>query len=97
MSNIIDKVKGKLAPKHDQTSSSQEQQYSIQPHPAKTNDPADLTEGPQLGGGLNSNPEAGAFHARGPYVPPRDLTDGLEQPQSREELRARSADLNRGQ
>ncbi|KAL6299348.1 hypothetical protein BKA93DRAFT_699089, partial [Sparassis latifolia] len=71
----------------------EEASFHILPHPAKTNDPRDL-EGPQLGGGLNSNPEIGAFHAREPYVPSPALMQNVEQPKTREELRARAAELN---
>ncbi|GBE84397.1 hypothetical protein SCP_0603760 [Sparassis crispa] len=70
----------------------EEASFHILPHPA-TNDPRDL-EGPQLGGGLNSNPEIGAFHAREPYVPSPALMQNVEQPKTREELRARAAELN---
>jgi len=91
MSNLINKIKEK-------TSSSKrnqdEQRFTIQPHPAKTNNPADV-EGPQPGGGLTSNPEMQAHHARGPYVPSKDIKDNLEQPMNREELRARAAELNK--
>lgn len=45
----------------------------------KTNDPRDL-EPPQLGGGLNSNPEMQAFHTPGPYIPSQDLMNNVEQP-----------------
>ncbi|OSX62077.1 hypothetical protein POSPLADRAFT_1046528 [Postia placenta MAD-698-R-SB12] len=68
--------------------------FNILPHPAKSNDPKDL-EPPQPGGGLNSNPEQQAFHARDPYVPSADLLKNVEQPLSREELRARTAQLNK--
>ncbi|CCM02423.1 uncharacterized protein FIBRA_04521 [Fibroporia radiculosa] len=68
--------------------------FNILPHPAKTNDPRDL-EGPQLGGGLNSNPEFQAFHAHEPYVPSKDLLEGVGQPLSREELNARATELNK--
>ncbi|KDQ52198.1 hypothetical protein JAAARDRAFT_101893, partial [Jaapia argillacea MUCL 33604] len=68
--------------------------YSIQPHPAKTNNPADLVEPPQTGGGLNTNPEIGAFHARDPYVPSKEIRDSLPEPATRDELRARQAELN---
>ncbi|KZT02869.1 uncharacterized protein LAESUDRAFT_660955 [Laetiporus sulphureus 93-53] len=66
--------------------------FNILPHPAKSNDPKDL-EPPQLGAGLNSNPEMQAFHARDPYVPSSELMKGVEEPLSREELHARSAQL----
>jgi len=72
----------------------QEPTFSIQPHPAKSNDPADLQyKGP--GGGLaTSNPMA-AHHARGPHVPNQEILSNIEQPLSREELRARAAELNK--
>ncbi|KAI0782771.1 hypothetical protein C8Q75DRAFT_727273 [Abortiporus biennis] len=69
---------------------------SIQPHPAMTNDPKDL-EPPQPGGGLNSNPEIGAFHARDPYVPSKEILDNLPPAESNEALKARSAELNKPQ
>lgn len=47
-----------------------------------SNDPKDL-EGPQLGGGLNSNPEVQAFNTPGPYIPSADVLAGVEQPQVR--------------
>jgi len=75
-------------------SSNNEQRFNILPHPAKTNDPKDL-EPPQPGGGLNSIPEQQAFHARDPYVPSAELLKGVEKPLSREELKARSAQLNK--
>ncbi|TCD69294.1 hypothetical protein EIP91_008049 [Steccherinum ochraceum] len=76
-------------------SNSNEPTYSIQPHPAKSEDPRDL-EPPQLGGGLNSNPEYGAFHARDPHVPNQAVLNEVKQPAaSRDELRARQEELNR--
>ncbi|EPT04781.1 hypothetical protein FOMPIDRAFT_1112644 [Fomitopsis schrenkii] len=74
-------------------STSKEQTFNILPHPAKSNNPRDL-EPPQLGAGLNSNPEQQAFHARGPYKPSQQVLQGVEEPKSREELKARSAELN---
>ena len=46
----------------------------------------DLTEqaGPQLGGGLNSNPTQEAFNTPGPYIPSQQLRDNLEPPKVRE-------------
>ncbi|KAI0254506.1 hypothetical protein BJV78DRAFT_1184735 [Lactifluus subvellereus] len=76
--------------------SSQEQQFTIQPHPAKTNNPADLTGGPQSGCGLDSQSGARIFHARDPHIPSEDIVKGLEQPKTREELHARAAELNKG-
>ena len=48
----------------------------------KTNDPRDL-EPPQVGGGLNSNPEQQIFSTPGPYIPKQDLLQGVEQPKVR--------------
>ncbi|KAF8483584.1 hypothetical protein DFH94DRAFT_690064 [Russula ochroleuca] len=73
----------------------QEQSYSIQPHPAKSNDPADLAGGPQPQPG-HAQAGTGAFHARDPHVPSEDILSRLEQPKTREELRARAAELNSG-
>lgn len=44
-----------------------------------TNDPRDLQ--PSLGGGLNTNPEVGAFHARDPHVPSPQTANNLPPPQ----------------
>ncbi|KAF5381587.1 hypothetical protein D9615_005417 [Tricholomella constricta] len=76
-------------------SQSAEPTFSTQPHPAKTNDPADLQSG--SGGGLaTSNPMA-IHHARDPHVPSQEIQRNLEQPLGREELRARAAELNKPQ
>ncbi|KAI0360645.1 hypothetical protein OH77DRAFT_1470819 [Trametes cingulata] len=97
MSSIVNNIKEKVSGKKDSSGQGQtqenEQTFSIQPHPAKTNDPRDLQ--PSLGGGLNTNPEVGAFHARDPYVPPSQITDNLPPPKSRDELRARAQELNK--
>ncbi|KAI0646338.1 hypothetical protein C8Q79DRAFT_1009978 [Trametes meyenii] len=99
MSSIVNNLKDKLSGHKDSDSSKQpqgqesEQSFSIQPHPAKTNDPRDLQ--PSLGGGLNTNPEVGAFHARDPHVPSPQIASNLPPPQSREELRARAQELNK--
>jgi hypothetical protein len=62
----------------------------------KTNDPADLRqEPPQLGGGLNSNPEWAAFSAKGPYQPAAEVMQNVPAPATRDELKARSAELNK--
>ncbi|EIN04648.1 hypothetical protein PUNSTDRAFT_76036 [Punctularia strigosozonata HHB-11173 SS5] len=92
----MNKIKGRGSSETQETSNSGsgEQRFGILPHPAKTNDPRDV-EGPQLGGGLNSNPEVGAFHARDPHVPSQQIANNLEKPLSREELRARAAELNK--
>ncbi|KAI0777711.1 hypothetical protein BD413DRAFT_468079 [Trametes elegans] len=100
MSSLVDKIKNKTSSNSNSNSNSnsqpsqpEEQSFSIQPHPAKSNDPRDLQ--PSLGGGLNTKPEVGAFHARDPYVPPKNITDNLPPAQSRDELRARAAELNK--
>ncbi|EIW75962.1 hypothetical protein CONPUDRAFT_111803 [Coniophora puteana RWD-64-598 SS2] len=96
MSNLVNKIKDKAtgAGGNDK-GGEQEQQFTIQPHPAKTNNPSDLVDPPQPGAGLNSNPEMQAHHARQPHVPSQDILNSLEQPKSREELRARQEELNR--
>ncbi|THH08158.1 hypothetical protein EW146_g9090 [Bondarzewia mesenterica] len=71
-----------------------EQQFTTQPHPAKTNDPADLL--PQPGGGLTSKPEFEVFRTPGPVIPDADMLKSLEQPQSHDALQARAAELNAG-
>jgi len=93
MPNLFNKLKQKLSGSKGQPQSSDEQKFSIQPHPAKSNNPAEV-ESPQLGGGLNSNPEMQAHHARDPYVPSPQIVNNLEQPATREQLRARAAELN---
>ncbi|GAA5873872.1 hypothetical protein JCM3774_000708 [Rhodotorula dairenensis] len=75
--------------------------FTIQPHPAKTNDPNDLVENTA---GLGSAPtlqdlkkaEANPLGGRGdhPYIPNEDLIKNLEAPKSRDELRARQEALN---
>ncbi|KAI0683276.1 hypothetical protein BC835DRAFT_1296446 [Cytidiella melzeri] len=91
MSSMLNKIKPSS---HKNEDKGDEQQFSIQPHPAQTNNPRDL-EPPQPGGGLNSNPEMQAFHTPGPYVPSPSLMQNVEKPKTREELKARSAELNR--
>ncbi|PPQ76258.1 hypothetical protein CVT26_009847 [Gymnopilus dilepis] len=63
--------------------------YSILPHPAKTNDPADL----QPSGGLRSGGPMEAFHARDPHVPNDEIKRNMPLPASHEELQARQAAL----
>ncbi|KAF8841534.1 hypothetical protein BDN67DRAFT_516880 [Paxillus ammoniavirescens] len=70
-----------------------EQLFSILPHPAKSNNPADLIDSSQPG--LNSNPEFQAYRAREPYVPSQEILNKLEAPLSREELRKRAEELNK--
>ncbi|KAG0699127.1 hypothetical protein DFH29DRAFT_809439 [Suillus ampliporus] len=55
------------SPSHQQ--GQQEHQFNILPHPAKTNDPAELVGGTRRDAGLNSKPEFQAYHARDPHVP----------------------------
>ena len=61
-------------------------EFNILPHPAKTNNPADLTSEPGEHGGLQSA-SANAYNARGPHVPSKEVAQGLEEPKSREEVR----------
>ncbi|KAI0042768.1 hypothetical protein FA95DRAFT_532527 [Auriscalpium vulgare] len=99
MSHMFQNLKRKLSPKrHSKEVQPQaqpkdsEQQFSIQPHPAKTNDPADLNRDT---GGLQSQQPAGALHARDPHVPSPQIVNSLEAPAPRDELRARAAELNK--
>ena len=59
--------------------------FNILPHPAKTNNPADLDSEPAAHGGLQS---AGmnAYNAKGPHVVSDEVAKGLEEPKSREEV-----------
>ncbi|KAF9465903.1 hypothetical protein BDZ94DRAFT_1213775 [Collybia nuda] len=101
MSSFFNKLKSKAMNRksgsHDKSASttSGEQSFSIQPHPAKTNDPADLQRGNQPGGGLGTSDPMAAHHARDPHVPSQQIMNNLEEPLSREELRARGAELNK--
>jgi len=70
----------------------EEPTFNILPHPAKTNNPADLAD-PEEHGGLQSA-SANAYNARGPHVPSKEIAEGLEQPKSREELKMEAAKLN---
>ncbi|TFK97671.1 hypothetical protein BDV98DRAFT_513412 [Pterulicium gracile] len=96
MSGIINKVKDAVSgDKHE--NKNEEQSFSIQPHPAKTNDPADLQRNPDQfgpGSGLSSQPEMAAHHAKGPHVPSESIKASLPDPATREELGARSRELN---
>ncbi|KAH9965309.1 hypothetical protein BC827DRAFT_1183785 [Russula dissimulans] len=76
-------------------SSSKEQSFSVQPHPAKSNNPSDLAGRPSSGQGSNPQSEAGIFTSPGPQILSKDVLDQLEQPETREELRARTAELNK--
>lgn len=59
--------------------------FTIQPHPATTNNPADLTSDPAESGGLQSS-SANAYNAKQPHVPEAGVAQQLEQPKSREEV-----------
>ncbi|KAK8844724.1 hypothetical protein IAR55_006574 [Kwoniella newhampshirensis] len=71
----------------------EEQSFNILPHPAKTNNPADLQDEPATHGGLQSA-SANAYNARGPHVPSKEIAEGLEQPKTRDELKAEAEKLN---
>jgi len=100
MSSFFDKIKAKAMNRKSgsqarSSTKDNEPSYSIQPHPAKSNDPADLQQPSQPGGGLaTSNPMA-AHHARDPHIPSQQIQNNMEKPLSREELQARSAELNK--
>ncbi|KAF4610096.1 hypothetical protein D9613_010621 [Agrocybe pediades] len=90
--NIKDKLSGDNSKSSNNTSSNnnnKEPTYSILPHPAKSNDPADL----QPSGGLRHGGPMEAFHARDPYVPSEEIRNNMPAPRSREELHARQAQL----
>ncbi|OSD08049.1 hypothetical protein PYCCODRAFT_1463294 [Trametes coccinea BRFM310] len=92
MSSVVNTIKDKVTGKDNSSNQNQEseQTFSIQPHPAKTNDPRDLQ-----GGNFGGDPKVGAFHARDPYVPAPEIKDNMPPAKSREELRARAAELNK--
>lgn len=60
-------------------------EFGILPHPAKTNNPADLQD-PATQGGLQSS-GTNVFNAKGPHVPSQEIAQGLEAPKSRDEVR----------
>ncbi|KAF5393882.1 hypothetical protein D9757_000280 [Collybiopsis confluens] len=100
MSNLFNKIKDKVSSSdHNSNDGGDEQRFSIQPHPAKSNDPADLqNSAPGTGLGLNNNEQMGPFHARDPHVPsdPQVMEAlGKEEIKGRDELRARQEELNR--
>ncbi|WVR03125.1 hypothetical protein IAU60_000115 [Kwoniella sp. DSM 27419] len=71
----------------------QEQSFNILPHPATTNNPSDLQSEPATHGGLQSA-GANAYNAKGPHIPSAEVAQNLEQPKSRDELKAEAAKLN---
>ncbi|TFK23293.1 hypothetical protein FA15DRAFT_670576 [Coprinopsis marcescibilis] len=77
-----------------QNKKGKEQSFHILPHPAKTNNPADLQ--PEQREQLRSDPVQ-AFHARDPYVPDPKILENLPPATSREELQKRQDEINRRQ
>lgn len=67
-------------------------EFTIQPHPAKTNNPADLGQDPSQGsqGLVGSNPNALASTGPGIQVLTDEQARGLEKPKSREEVSCRA-------
>ncbi|KZV80112.1 hypothetical protein EXIGLDRAFT_781410 [Exidia glandulosa HHB12029] len=102
MSSFVNKVKSKFADRRRSKGAAPatEPTYSIQPHPAKTNDPSDLARpAPGMpGGGLNQGmqqyPDVAPYAAKGPFIPPPEIAGNLDKPATREELHARTAALN---
>ncbi|KAL1413655.1 hypothetical protein Q8F55_001433 [Vanrija albida] len=72
--------------------SDKEQQFTIQPHPATTNNPADLGEGKTPG--LVSD-AAQAFNTPGVAQLSQGTAAGLEQPKTREQLHEEFKKLNK--
>ncbi|KDQ10735.1 hypothetical protein BOTBODRAFT_178008 [Botryobasidium botryosum FD-172 SS1] len=67
--------------------------FTTQPHPAKSNDPNDLKQ--HEGGGLQSHNPFKAFEGAGPVIPDNTTLSKLGEPLSKEELKKRSEELNR--
>ncbi|EJT49031.1 hypothetical protein A1Q1_01888 [Trichosporon asahii var. asahii CBS 2479] len=67
-------------------------EFTIQPHPAKTNDPRDLQR--ELAGGGPQTGAANVFNTPGIQLPNSAQAQNLEQPKSREELQAEMKKLN---
>ncbi|KAJ3546031.1 hypothetical protein NMY22_g2205 [Coprinellus aureogranulatus] len=93
-----------MSPSSNQNKGKKEEHtFNILPHPAKTNDPSDLSPShPQYqprkeaGGHITqSDAPVEAFHARDPYVPSEHIRNSLPEAASREEMRARQAQLNK--
>ncbi|KAJ2926107.1 hypothetical protein H1R20_g10983, partial [Candolleomyces eurysporus] len=83
-----------MSPSDNVSKKEQEQRFNILPHPAKTNDPADLQRDRHSGLQSGGTPTQ-AFHARDPYVPSKQIRDNLPPALSREELKAKQAKLNK--
>lgn len=69
-----------------------EQQFSIQPHPATDNDPNSLTGN---NSGLLGSQGSHVASQPGPHIMGKEVASNLEEPASREELRARAEELNK--
>lgn len=102
MSSVINDIKNKLKPNSDASDTSggsneaaEEQQFSIQPHPAVRSISPPTTHvlmafiqktnnpadlAPQPGAGITSKPEFEAFHTPGPYVPSAATANSVEPP-----------------
>lgn len=86
-----------MSKQQDRKEQPNEQRFNILPHPAKTNNPADLTR-PGDGGEMPSIQDRMtqlATGARGPHILSEEQKSGLEQPLTHEELRVRAAQLNK--
>ncbi|KAI5118303.1 hypothetical protein M0805_003822 [Coniferiporia weirii] len=99
MSSFFNKIKDKTLRRRStgpKSPKNGEQQFSIQPHPAKTNDPADLN-GPQSGGGLATarDPASAVHNTPGPVIPNAEMQRNIPPPAGRDELNARAAELNK--
>ncbi|KAF7792712.1 hypothetical protein EIP86_003810 [Pleurotus ostreatoroseus] len=99
MPSFIDKLKPSSHKNNDQDEQVEGQRreeptFSIQPHPAqKTNDPRDLEPQQPDFAPAGQN----VAHGPGPVIPNQEMLNNMGQPKSREELKARSAQLNRQQ
>jgi len=71
----------------------QEQSFSIQPHPAKTNDPKDLDRQGPIGAGYGPD-SANMNYGPGPVMPDAQAQQNMPPVSSRDQLKARSAALN---
>jgi hypothetical protein len=60
-------------------------EFGILPHPAKTNNPADLISEPEQHGGLQGA-GANAYNTPGPHIPDSKTAEGLEKPKTRDEV-----------
>ncbi|KAF9451588.1 hypothetical protein P691DRAFT_807442 [Macrolepiota fuliginosa MF-IS2] len=109
MASIIRDIKDKLSttkpesnqPTGDSAAPSQQgsegQSFNILPHPAKSNDPADLQNPSEETGGLRSsqNPFGAFTNSPGPVQPNQETLKDLPPAKTREELEAIQAQLNK--